>query len=62
MSSFGVVGHDRVKALLGRGLQEGRVPPALLFVGPEGVGKKTLALGVARGILCEGPDGDACGR
>ena len=62
MTSFGVVGHDRVKALFGRALQHRRVPPAMLFAGPEGVGKKALALAVARGLLCEGPAGDACGR
>ena len=62
MTSFGIVGHDRVKTLLSRGLQDGRVPPALLFAGPEGVGKKALALAVARGLLCETPAGEACGR
>lgn len=62
MTSFGVVGHDRIKALLGRALQDGRVPPAMLFTGPEGVGKKALALALARGLLCEGPAGEPCGR
>ena len=62
MTSFGVVGHDRVKGLLSRALQDRRVPPALLFAGPEGVGKKTLALALSRGLLCEGPAGDVCGR
>jgi DNA polymerase-3 subunit delta' len=55
-----VVGHDRFKALLGRALQEGRLPPSLLFTGPDGVGKKTLALAAARGALCVRGAGDPC--
>lgn len=40
-------------AELRRGLEEGRFPHALLFVGPEGVGKRTFALKLAQAILCE---------
>src|SRR5262249_6098319 len=51
-----VVGHETVKALLARALAGGRLPPALLLTGPEGGGKRTLALEVARGLLCgQGP-------
>jgi len=57
-----VLGHDRIKGLLSRGLRQRRLPPALLFAGPEGVGKKTLALVVGRALLCERDDGDACGE
>jgi DNA polymerase-3 subunit delta' len=49
-----VIGHERVRTLLARGLERGRLPHALLFVGPEGVGKKELALALARGLICEG--------
>lgn len=49
----GVLGHPRAQALLTRALERGRVPPALLFVGPSGVGKRTVALAVARALLCE---------
>jgi DNA polymerase-3 subunit delta' len=59
-----VVGHDRIKRLLARALTSGRLPPALLFSGPEGIGKKRLALVLGRALLCEregkGPC-DACG-
>jgi DNA polymerase III subunit delta' len=38
-------------------------PHALLIAGPQGIGKRTLALNLARGLLCEAPreDGQACG-
>jgi DNA polymerase III subunit delta' len=56
-----VVGHDRVKAIVSAALRHGRLPPALLLSGPEGVGKKTLALVAARALVCERGDGDTCG-
>jgi DNA polymerase III subunit delta' len=50
-----------VRDMLGRG----RVPGSLLFTGPEGIGKKTLALMLAKALNCErrGPHGDDfCGE
>jgi DNA polymerase-3 subunit delta' len=40
-----------------------RWPQALLVGGPEGIGKRALALHLARALLCEAPspDGGACG-
>lgn len=52
---------DTLRAML----SASRVPGALLFSGPEGVGKKTLAMMVAKAINCErrGPgESDFCGR
>jgi len=48
-----------------RGLiTSGRVPGALLFAGPDGVGKKMLALMLAKALSCAepSPTGDACGQ
>ena len=55
-----ILGHPRLRGLLARAVGRRRLPPALLFSGPSGVGKKTLALAVGRALLCEGDDGDAC--
>ena len=41
-------------------LANGRVPGALLFTGPEGVGKKTLALMMAKALVCERGAADFC--
>jgi DNA polymerase-3 subunit delta' len=57
-----ILGHERAKALLAEALRQRRMPHALLLSGPEGVGKKRLALEVARALLCAADDGDACGR
>jgi len=55
-----VRGHDRVRGLLARVLERGRLPHALLFAGPDGVGKKTLALTLARALLCQGAASRPC--
>lgn len=59
MAFASILGHERIKGLLERALAAKRVPHALLFAGPEGVGKRTLALALARALLCEkgGADG-----
>jgi DNA polymerase-3 subunit delta' len=56
------VGHARVQALLRQAVVRGRVPQTLLFAGPEGVGKHTMALALARALNCpEAHDGTSCG-
>jgi DNA polymerase-3 subunit delta' len=50
-----------VRDMLGRG----RVPGSMLFTGPEGTGKKTLAVMLAKALNCQrrGPQGDDfCGE
>jgi DNA polymerase-3 subunit delta' len=48
-------GHDRATSLV-RSMIAGRTPHALLISGPSGVGKTTLALDLAAGLLCEAAD------
>ncbi len=56
----GVAGHEEQKKALRTMLQEGRMPHALLFAGPDGIGKKMLAHVLAAAVLCEREDGP-CG-
>ena len=56
-----VIGQEDVKERLRREAEEGRVPHALLFHGPEGCGKLPVALAFARYLLCSQPhDGEPC--
>jgi DNA polymerase-3 subunit delta' len=57
-----VQGHERVRTVVARALERDRLPPALLLDGPDGVGKKTLALAIAQAALCEkAPAPEPCG-
>jgi DNA polymerase-3 subunit delta' len=56
-----VVGHGRAVARLERAAAEGRVPGAVLLLGPAGIGKRALADAFAARLVCAAPDGDACG-
>ncbi|RMF25900.1 MAG: hypothetical protein D6765_09755 [Bacteroidetes bacterium] len=58
-----IVGQDSAKAWVRSTLEAGRLPHALLVVGPEGCGKLPFALALAQLLLCSQPqDGDACGQ
>ena len=58
-----VRGHDRVRSILARALERDRLPPAFLLSGPEGVGKKMVALAVAQAALCQrAPVAEPCGE
>ena len=57
-----VLGQATVVAMLRQGLARGTLPHALLFVGPEGVGKRTTALALAAERMCTARLGEACGR
>jgi len=58
-----LVGQDRARGRLVEAVREGRLHHAYLLVGPEGVGKRLLARGLAQLLLCpQARDGQACGR
>lgn len=48
-----VVGHDNIKRFLINSVSEGTLPQVLLFYGPRGVGKTTVARIIAAGLNCE---------
>jgi DNA polymerase-3 subunit delta' len=58
-----ILGQRPALDLLRRALREGRLPHALLFQGPEDVGKATVARTLAAALMCaQVKDGDPCGR
>jgi DNA polymerase III delta' subunit len=56
-----IPGNDRIKKILKLALSRRRVPHSLLFAGPEGVGKKRLAVELAKALICLERTDDACG-
>lgn len=56
------LGNSKAVEMLRDLLRSGRLPGALLFTGPEGVGKKTLALMLAQALNCERSRDDFCGE
>ena len=64
MSFARIRGHARALETLRRTLASGRLPHALLLSGPDGVGKRRVALELAKALNCEGELGrseaDAC--
>jgi DNA polymerase-3 subunit delta' len=56
---FSASGHDHQKRLLSSLVEKGKLPHALLFAGPRGVGKRTITLELVKNLFCE--RGRACG-
>ncbi|UCC38926.1 MAG: DNA polymerase III subunit delta' [Candidatus Aminicenantes bacterium] len=55
-----ILGNSLVKKILKKALQKDKVPNSMLFCGPEGVGKKNMALELAKALNCEKNKTDAC--
>ncbi len=53
MSWQGILGHDDVVEQFRRALQRGRLASTFLFVGPEGIGKRTFAIKLAQSLSCQ---------
>jgi len=60
MSFRHIRGHSRPLSILQRAVASRRLPPAYLFVGPEGVGKKLVALTLAKALNCQGEASPDC--
>lgn len=58
----GVVGHEGPTGMLARALGRDRLHHSILLSGPRGVGKTTLATGLACAALCEVSPGLGCGN
>jgi DNA polymerase-3 subunit delta' len=56
-----ILGQDQVVAMLEQALARRTLHHALLFVGPEGVGKRSAAISLAARLLCERRGEEACG-
>ena len=61
-----IQGHDAVRDRFRSSLDSGRLASTFLFVGPEGIGKRSFALGLAQALLCSGTTEEdplqACGK
>lgn len=63
MSFADVIGNEPAVRLLKGQIARDRLAHTYLFVGPEGIGKRALAVEFARALHCEKPSGEeACGQ
>ncbi len=63
MSFSKIIGQGQAIMLLRRAIETGRLPHALLFIGPKGVGRFSTAITLAKALNClEGMKGDCCDR
>ena len=56
-----VLGHADAQAMLTRALDRGQLHHAVMLVGPRGIGKATLARGLACALLCPVAPARGCG-
>jgi DNA polymerase-3 subunit delta' len=50
-----IVGHRRLIGLVARSIESGTLPPSLILAGPEGIGKRLLAIATAQALNCFRP-------
>jgi DNA polymerase-3 subunit delta' len=62
MAFADVVGHQRPLQILRRVIETGRMHHAYLFTGMEGIGKRLVALNMAKALNCAEQAGEACDR
>lgn len=62
MNFNNIIGNENVKHLLNNSINSNNLVHSYMFVGPEGVGKKLFATGLAKAILClnDNPPCDSC--
>lgn len=56
-----IVGHQRPIAFIKALIKKGKVPHAMLFEGPNGIGKKKVALWTFQALNCKEAPGEGCG-
>jgi DNA polymerase-3 subunit delta' len=62
MSWDTIWGHDRVRRQFATAMEQGRLASTFLFLGPEGIGKRTFAWKLAQTLLCpRATDFQPCG-
>jgi len=62
MSFSDIIGQERSVSILRSALRGGNVSHAYLFSGPEGIGKRLVALNFAKALNCLSLNDDACGK
>lgn len=59
-----ILGHRRLVDLLARSVRDQTLPPSLMLAGPDGIGKRLVAVSTAQALNCTAPTPipfDACG-
>jgi DNA polymerase-3 subunit delta' len=57
-----IIGHEHIKSHLQKSAEQGRVPHAQLFVGPEGTGTLAMAIAYAQYLICGNVGGENVGE
>ena len=56
LNNWRVIGHQQIISTLQKSVAQNKVNHAYLFVGPESIGKRTVALELARNLQCNSTD------